>query len=118
MVWAGITAAGKTDLHVVAGRITGQYYQDNILAPHVVPFARHYGCRFIWRENNARCHRARIVTDNLQQQNITRLQRTTLSLDLSPIEHVWDMLGQRIRHHQQPSATVQELAAALQQELK
>lgn len=116
MVWGGITAAGRTDLHVVAGRVTGQYYRDNILAPHVVPFARRYGRRFIFQDDNARCHRARIVTDYLQQQNITTLPWPALSPDLSPIEHVWDMLGQRLRQRQQPPANVQELAAALQQE--
>ena len=38
MVWGGVTAAGRTDLHVVDGGVTGQYYRDNILAAHVVPF--------------------------------------------------------------------------------
>ena len=71
MVWGSITVAGRTDLHVVAGRVTWQYYRENILAHHVVPFARRYGRRFIFQDDNARCHRARIVTDYLQQQNIT-----------------------------------------------
>ena len=73
MVWGGITAAGRTDLHVVAGRVTGQYYRDNILAAHVVPFARRHGRRFNFQDDNARCHRARIVTDYLQQRHITTL---------------------------------------------
>lgn len=116
MVWGGITAAGRTDLHVVAGRVTGQYYRDNILAAHVVPFARRHGRRFIFQDDNARCHRARIVTDYLQQQHITTLPWPALSPDLSPIEHVWDMLGQQLRQRQQRPTTVQELGAALQQE--
>ena len=116
MVWAGTTAAGKTDLHIVAGCVTGHYYGDNILAPHAVPFAWRYGPHFIFQDDNARCYRARIVTDYFQQQNITRLPWPALCLDLSPIKHVWDLLGQQIHQHQQPPAIVQELAAALQQE--
>ena len=115
MVRAVITAAGRTDFHVVAGRVTRQYYRDNILVSHVVAFARHYCRHFIFQDDNARCNRARIVTIYLQQ-NISRLPWPALSPDLSPIEYVWDMLGQRIRQHQQPPANVQELAAALQQE--
>ena len=109
MVWAGTTAASKTDLHVVAGRVTGQYYRDNILASDVVPFARRYGCHFIFQDDNARCHRARIITDYLQQKNITRLPWPALSPDLSPIEHVWDMHGQPICQRQQTPANVQSL---------
>ncbi|XP_071097916.1 serine-rich adhesin for platelets-like [Haliotis cracherodii] len=93
MVWGGITAAGRTDLHVVAGRVTDQYYRDNILAAHVVPFARRHGRRFIFQDDNASFHRARIVTDYLQQQHITTLPWPALSPDLSPIEHPEVMSG-------------------------
>ena len=36
-----------------------------------------------------------------------------LSLDLSLIEHVWDELGRRARHHQNTPKTLQELRDAL-----
>ena len=35
---------------------------------------------------------------------------------MSPIEHLWDPLGRRIRQRQQPPVTVQDLGRALQDE--
>ena len=35
---------------------------------------------------------------------------------MSPIEHLWDHLGRRIRQRQQPPVTVQDLGRALQDE--
>ena len=34
-------------------------------------------------------------------------------IDLSPIEHLWDELGRRVRHRQNPPETLQELLDAL-----
>ena len=116
MVWGGITVTGRTALHIVQGRVTGQYYRDNILEPIVVPFARQAGPQFVFQDDNARAHRARIVTQYLQQQNITTLPWPALSPDLSPIEHVWDTLGRRRKQRQRQPTTVQELGVALQEE--
>lgn len=116
MVWGGITMTGKTDLHVCQGRVTGVYYRDNVLASYVVPFARRHGRGFIFQDDNARAHRARIVTDYLQRQNIRTLPWPAMSPDLSPIEHVWDILGKRVRRRTPQPRTLDELGAALQEE--
>ena len=36
----------KEPRHIVQGRVTGQYYRDNMLTPFVVPFARRVNRRF------------------------------------------------------------------------
>ena len=36
-----------------------------------------------------------------------------MSADLNPIEHVWDMMGRRVRNVERPLTNLQELEAAL-----
>ena len=38
MVWGCITAHGRTPLVVVAGKLTGIRYRDEIVQPFVIPF--------------------------------------------------------------------------------
>lgn len=116
MVWGGITMTGKTDLHVCQGRVTGQYYRDNVLGPYVAPFARRHGRGFIFQDDNARAHRARVVTEYLQRRNIRTMPWPAMSPDLSPIEHVWDILGKRVRRRTPPPRTLGELGTALEDE--
>jgi hypothetical protein len=97
MVWGGNTVPGRSDLHVVAGRVTGQYYRDFFFSLHAVPSACFYDHCFILKDLNARFHKGRIVTDYLQQQNISTMPWPALSLDFSPIKNIWDMLGKWLR---------------------
>ena len=116
MVWGGIIMTSKTDLRVCQGRVTGVYYSDNVLAPYVIPFAQRHGPRFIFKDDNARAHLARVVTDYLQRQNIRTLSWPAMSPDLSPIEHVWDILGKHVRRRTPQPRTLGELGAALQEQ--
>ncbi|XP_041370977.1 uncharacterized protein LOC121384585 [Gigantopelta aegis] len=47
-------------------------------------------------DDNARAHWSLLVTAYRQQQNITTLPWPALSPDLSPIEHMWDIIGRRL----------------------
>ena len=49
----------------------------------------------------------------MSQNNIHVLPWPALSSNLSPIEHLWDELGRRVRHRQDPPGTQQELSSAL-----
>ncbi|GFT10730.1 transposable element Tcb1 transposase [Trichonephila clavipes] len=56
------------------------------------------GAEFLFMNKNALPHRANIVDECLQSENITRMDWPAYLLDLNPIEHVRDMLGERISH--------------------
>ncbi|GFX16944.1 transposable element Tcb2 transposase [Trichonephila clavipes] len=71
------------------------------------------GAEFLFMNDNARPHCAHIVDECLQSEDITRMDWPAYSLDLNPIEHVWDMLGQRIAACQLPPTCLPELRRAL-----
>ena len=63
----------------------------------------------VFQHDNARPHRARVVTDFLRQSNVNRLDWLAYSPYLSAIEHVWKKLGRRLRsNHAPPKMRVTE----------
>ena len=71
MVWAGISAHGKTDLHVIDnGTLTALRYVNEILDVYVRPYAGAVSENFILMDDNARAHRARITDQYLEQATI------------------------------------------------
>ena len=72
----------------------------------------------VLQDDNARPHRARTVQQFLQQNNVDHLDWPARSPDLSPIEHVWYILGQHVRQRVPRPRTLQALGAALQEEWK
>ncbi|GFY02501.1 transposable element Tc3 transposase [Trichonephila clavipes] len=71
------------------------------------------GAEFLFMDDNTRPHRANIVDECLQSEDITRMDWPAYSLDLNPVEHVWDMLGQRIAAREPPPTCLPELRRAL-----
>ncbi|GFW14580.1 transposable element Tcb2 transposase [Trichonephila clavipes] len=97
MVWGGISIGGRMDLHIIRnGPLTGRRYADEILRPHVIPYAGAIGDSFVFQDDNAQPHRARLVENMLEAETIQRMEWPVCSPDLNPIEHVWDMLGRHI----------------------
>ncbi|GFX77277.1 transposable element Tc3 transposase [Trichonephila clavipes] len=109
LVWGGIILGFRTDLHVQSVTMTGHIYRDVILEQHVHLFRGAMGAEFLFMDDNARPHRANIVDECLQSEDITRMDWPAYSPDLNPIEHVWDMLGRRIAARQAPPTCLPEL---------
>lgn len=117
LVWGGICYDGTTDLYVIDnGALTGVRYRDEILDGIVRPFAGAVGDTFVLMDDNARPHRARVVTEYLDREGIQRMEWPARSPDLNPIEHVWDVLQRRISARPVRPQTRQDLIQALMQE--
>ncbi|KFM76293.1 Transposable element Tc3 transposase, partial [Stegodyphus mimosarum] len=93
--------------------MTSQIYQDVILEQYVRLFRGAIGAQFVLMDDNGCAHRANIVSECLQSEDITRMDWPAFSLDLNPVEHVWDMLAQRVAACQPPPTCLQELRRAL-----
>ncbi|GFY24251.1 transposable element Tcb1 transposase [Trichonephila clavipes] len=100
LVWEGIILGSRIDLHVQSVTMTDHIYRDVILEQHVRLFRGAMGAEFLFMDDNARPHRANIVDECFHWEDITRMDWPAYSLDLNPIEHVWDMLGRRIAARQ------------------
>ena len=73
MVWEGITVTGRTELHIYQGNVTGLYDRDKVIEPIVAPYNRRYGNAFIFQDDYARAHRARVVRVHPQFRRIMTL---------------------------------------------
>ncbi|UYV83940.1 hypothetical protein LAZ67_X000653 [Cordylochernes scorpioides] len=84
MVWGAIAYDSRSPLLRIQGTMTAQRYVDDVLRP----------------QDNARPHTARISQQALQ--DVQMLPWPPYSPDLSPIEHVWDIIGRRLHALPQP----------------
>ncbi|GFU80441.1 transposable element Tcb2 transposase [Trichonephila clavipes] len=113
LVWGEIILGSRTDLHFQSVTMTCHIYRDVILEQHVRLFRGTMGTEFMFMDDNTHAHRTNIVDECLQSEDITRMDWPAYSLDLNPIEHVWDILTRRISAHQPPLTCLPELRRAL-----
>ena len=94
MVWGAIAYDSRSPLVRIEGTMTAQRYVDDVLRPVTLPFLQGVP-NAIYQQDNARPHTARISQHALQGTQV--LPWPPVSPDLSPIEHVWDVIGRRLR---------------------
>ncbi|GFT02272.1 transposable element Tcb2 transposase [Trichonephila clavipes] len=118
LVWGGIMLGSRTDLHIFdAGSVNGTRYCNEILLPYVRLFRGAMGLQFLFKDDNAPCHRTVAAEQLLESEDIERMDGLAGTIsDLNPIEHVWDLLGRRLAARTLPPVTIRELRLALQDE--
>ena len=68
-------------------------------------------------DDNARPHRARIVQHFfLQQEAVQTIPCPAMSLDMNPIELLWDFIGRKINQRNPKCQNIDELRTAISQE--
>ncbi|GFX01874.1 transposable element Tc3 transposase [Trichonephila clavipes] len=97
------------------GSVTAQRYRDEVLDLYVHLFRGAVGPDFIFMDDNAPCHRAVLIDNFLETENIQRMSWPANSPDLNSVEQVWDMLGKQIAALSHPSSSATELKRALQE---
>ncbi len=114
IVWAGVCYGQETRVHFIDGILNAQRCRDEILRSMVVSVIHDH--HLMLQHDNARPHVARICTQFLEAENIPVLAWPAYSPDMSPIEHVWDALDQRIRQRVPVPANIQQLHTAIEEE--
>lgn len=116
MVWGAFSLHHRTPLHRVEGNLTGLRYRDEILRTHALPTLQQMGPQATFQDDNARPHRARVVTDFLQQVGVNTMDWPACSPDLNPIENLWDELDRRLRTNHPPPRDANHLFQLLEAE--
>ncbi|UYV76482.1 hypothetical protein LAZ67_14000575 [Cordylochernes scorpioides] len=89
----------RSPLLRIQGTMTAQRYVDDVLRPVTLPYLQGVP-NALYQQDNARPHTARISQQALQ--DVQMLPWPPYSPDLSPIEHVWDIIGRRLNALPQP----------------
>ncbi|UYV77619.1 hypothetical protein LAZ67_15001751 [Cordylochernes scorpioides] len=99
MVWGAIAYDSRSPLLRIQGTMTAQRYVDDVLRPVTLPYLQGVP-NALYQQDNARPHTARISQQALQ--DVQMLPWPPYSPDLSPIEHIWDIIGRRLHALPQP----------------
>ncbi|UYV73817.1 hypothetical protein LAZ67_11001001, partial [Cordylochernes scorpioides] len=99
MVWGAIAYDSRSPLLRIQGTMTAQRYVDDVLRPVTLPYLQGVP-NALYQQDNARPHTAHISQQALQ--DVQMLPWPPYSPDLSPIEHVWDIIGRSLHALPQP----------------
>ena len=96
MVFGMLSSQGTTPLVRLQTRVKAQIYK-NIVQDHVVPIIQNSGFdRATFMQDNAPCHKAKVVMSYLSEQDFEIMDWPPQSPDLDPIENLWKTLGVKV----------------------
>ncbi|GFU31038.1 transposable element Tc1 transposase [Trichonephila clavipes] len=94
MVWGANAYDSTSPLVRIQGTFNAQRYVQNVLRPVAIPYLQGLS-NAVFQQDNARPHTARISQHALR--GVQMLPWAAYSPDLSPIAHVWDVIGCRLQ---------------------
>ncbi|GFX99627.1 transposable element Tc1 transposase [Trichonephila clavipes] len=114
MVWAGITLDGRTHLEAFErGTVTAVTNRDEMLEPYVHLIRGAIGPNLILMDDKTRPHRAQMVDEFLEREDVRWMDCPVRSPDLFFIERAWNTLRRAIATCKPPSRTIQGLKTEL-----
>ncbi|MBJ5584651.1 transposase [Salmonella enterica subsp. enterica serovar Typhimurium] len=101
MVWGAIGFDTRTRLVRIAGTLNSHRYISDVLEPVVLPYLQDLPAA-TFQQDNARPHVARTVQQFFTAQEVCLLPWPACSPDMSPIGHVWSLIGNRVARQTPP----------------
>ncbi|GFU83615.1 transposable element Tcb1 transposase [Trichonephila clavipes] len=97
MVWGCMSSHGVGRLDIVSGTVKAMDYIE-ILQNKLLPTARDlFGNQSgIFQDDNAPCHRAKVVQKWLKKHTANRMNWAGQFPDINPIENLWFKIGYEI----------------------
>ncbi|GFR66540.1 transposable element Tcb1 transposase [Elysia marginata] len=86
---------------------------QDVLQAHVVPYTAMHR-NIVFQQDNAIAHSVRYTQQFLEKSNVQVLPRPALSLDLNPIENLWDYLQRRLDSQDHRPQNADDLEHSLQ----
>ncbi|GFV64621.1 transposable element Tcb1 transposase [Trichonephila clavipes] len=113
MVWGDIAYHGGSQLLRIVGNLNSTRNINEVLQPQAIPFPQGFPGA-VFQQDNARPHVAKTVKSYLDSQQVQLLPWPAHSPDMSPIEHVWDIVGRRLARDLRPVSLTDELWLRIQ----
>ncbi|GFT15006.1 transposable element Tcb2 transposase [Trichonephila clavipes] len=114
IVSGAISYHRRSNLLRTEGNLNSNRYVHEVLQSEVAPFLQGIPVA-IFQQNNARPHVVKTVRDFCSAQHMQLLPWSAYSPDLSPIEHVWDLVSRCLARDARPAASKDELLLRIQE---
>ncbi|GBM94684.1 hypothetical protein AVEN_274906-1 [Araneus ventricosus] len=113
-LWSGeqFQHDSRSTLVVIPRNLTANVYVSLVIQPFVMPFINSIQGGAFQLDNAL--NQTAVVTQHALQ-SVDMLHWPARLSDLSPIEHVWDIIGRQLQRHTQPVLTVPVLTVQVQQ---